>query len=901
MLRTGTKLLTGASAAAIILMISSPALAQDAAAATEQEDNDIVVTGTRASLQDALNIKRNASNVVDVITAEDIGELPDGNVAESLQRISGVQIERVQGAGARLRIRGLSALTLINGRELVGQAEPTSDGGNNRQFNFRNLASDFFETLEVSKSIRADQIEGALGGVVNLVTRKPTDLKEPLIAATILGNYADRAKDYGGSASLTVGDKFADDTIGFIASVVYDKSAVREDVFMVRGGFGAFDTGAATGFNFDADPALNEALKPVDIRFLIEDQKIERIGANAAVNWAPSENFDVRLDGTFLRLDNDWRRYFFRTLFDPTFLPGSLTLSDQGAITAGTFTNQRVQPDGRNYPERQTTFAGGLNANWRTGPVTLSYDTNFSKSTRRRVEQFLRFQGFDRATVKFDLNAANDLPSIALTNAAGGPFDITTPTGYFTELNFDRMFDGFQKKWEHKFDAKIEIDGSHVKAVNVGGRAAFTDAQDVLTQAFPQNPTPDNPAFFDTTTGRRRNVGEAPVSQFLSQSPGSLFNGFSGNIPRFWIGGQIGDIGINDPSENFTTSLNLRRDGFRLIPENFSAFEENTYAGYVSVDLAGELFSIPYAANVGVRVVNTRFASTGFVVSTTPSQLTIKSDYTDVLPAANLKLDVLDDLVVRLAAAKSLERAPFGNLIAGFNVDRSSGTARGGNPTLEPFRATQFDISLEYYPNKDGALALSGFHKKAQNFITTTTQVGQIPGLLRLDGGADFLITQPVNGGDATIKGFEVSAQQALTFLPGILSGLGFVANYTFTDVKTAQGDPFPLLSKHAYNLIAYYDRGDFDFRVAYSWRSRFNSFAEGGNAAQGFGLYEYTAAEGFLDASFSYDVTAAVKLRVEAFNLSKTLQRRYLETPANLRNLFVQDRRFAVGLRATF
>ncbi|WP_338425891.1 TonB-dependent receptor [Sphingopyxis kveilinensis] len=876
--------LSGSTLAAALL--AGPVFAQETGPGA---DNEIIVTGTRASLQDALDYKRRSDSIVDVITAEDIGELPDNNVAESLQRITGVQIEREQGAGARIRVRGLSANTLVNGRVLVGATD--------RQFNFRNLASDFFQTLEVSKSIRADQIEGALGGVVNLVTRKPTDLKERLLSTSLLGSYGERAEGAGLTGSLTYADKFADGRIGFIVALSYDRSKTREDNFMARGGFTPFDVGTDTGFNFDADPATNEALKPVDLRFLTEEQSLERTGINAALNWEAADNLDIRVDGLFLRLDNDWRRFFFRTLFDRTFVPGSLEISDVGVITAGTFTNQRVQPDGRNYPERTQTYQGGVNFDWRPGNFTVNADINYSRSERRRIEQFLRYQGFQNATVRYDLNSGNTLPDVILTTASGQPYDLHDPSGFFTELHFDRLFDGYQKKWEAKLDVALAVEKGPLQNLKAGVRISLTDAKDALYQSLPQSPAAGNPAFFEN--GQRRPITSAPISQFLGSPHSHLFAGFGGNIPRGWVAGNITDVGINDFSERFSNDLNLNPR--ELLADSFQNISENTYAAYGMADFGGDVFGISFAANIGARWVRTKLRSTGIVATPTYAFLTIENEYDDVLPAANIKFDLADNLIFRLAGAKSVERAPLNKLIAGFNLDRSSGSASGGNPLLDPFRANQFDASLEFYRSRDGAYSATFFYKDVKNFITTATETGEIPGFTLLDGSTEFLITRPVNGGPARIKGFELSAQEALTFLPGFLGGLGVVANYTYTDIKTATAEPFPDLSKHAYNLIGYYNRGPLDIRAAYSWRSRFASSAEGGNAAQGLGLYEYTAAQGFLDASVSYDISEAVRIRFEMFNITNTMQRRYLEKPENLRNLLVHERRFVVGARFAF
>lgn len=892
-------------AVAVLLMIG----AVSAQAQNNASLEEIVVTGTRSSLQDAIDYKRNASGIVDAISAEDIGELPDGNVAESLQRITGVQITREQGAGAQVRIRGLSAKTLINGREAVGQAAPGASGGTTRDFNFRNLNSDFFQTLEVAKSADASQIEGALGGVVNLVTLKPTTLTEPLMSVTISGNRSERAKETDYSYSAIFGNAFADDTLGVLFGVSFDNFSSREDNFLVRGGFRPFDVGFETGFDYGAGaPGTNDVLRPNDLRTLTEYQDESRVGINATVNWAPNDSFDLQLDATHNELDLDWERYFFRTLFVADYEPTSLVLSDIGAVTAGTALNQRVQPDGRRFPEEQKTTTAGLKASFVNDGWDATLDVSFSDSSRLRTEQFLRFEGYDpvtraarTATIDFDLLGPGDLPSFVLNNADGSAYDLTTPNLFRTELIFDREFDGDQDQFAVAGDFGRDLQIGDMTRLSAGFRSASGEFNEMLTQYFPFRPAAGNTAFFDPVTGSQFTLAEGPDGAYVGQSRGTIFSGFSGDLPRSWIAAQIPNVGVGSPNQQFRNDLNIEDAGFEVRADGTSMLEEDTLALYVMADFEGELGGRSYQANVGVRYVETELVSRGRTSGTDAIDVSISNDYDNFLPSASINIDMADRWKLRVAAASVVQRPPFADLLASFDLDRSAGTARGGNPNLDPFEANQLDVSAEFYRNPDALYSLAVFYKDVKNFTSLNTTFGEIPGVTRLDGGTEFVITQPVNGGSADVTGFEISAQEAFTLLPGFLSNTGMQVNYTYTDVDTDSGQPFPLLSENAWNVIGYYDDGPLNVRVAYSFRSEFFSSGEGGNAAQTQGLFEYTGDEGFLDMSISYKFNDHLKLQFEGFNLTETLQERYLENSGSPRNFGVFDRRFHLGAKYTF
>ncbi|QYU69440.1 TonB-dependent receptor [Leptolyngbya sp. 15MV] len=303
-----------------------------------------------------------------------------------------------------------------------------------------------------------------------------------------------------------------------------------------------------------------------------------------------------------------------------------------------------------------------------------------------------------------------------------------------------------------------------------------------------------------------------------------------------------------------------------------------------------------------MRYVQTRLTSAGLVTTPTGiAPISIDNDYDDWLPAANLQVGLRDDVKLRLAAARVIERPGVAQLATGFVINLSTATASSGTPTLQPFRADQFDVSLEWYTSRTGLISLAGFYKDVSNFVSLRTFTGTIPGVTRFDGGTDFLITAPFNAGGATIKGLEVGVQQGLEFLPGWLSGFGVIANYTLSDVDTDSGEPIARLSRHQVNLIGYYERGGLSARAAYNWRSRFALNGEGGNSVQGIGLYEYIADAAYLDATISYEFNRNLTLVLEGANLLNTREVRFTDIESRLRDLQLNERRFTLGARVRF
>lgn len=891
---------------ALILAGLCPAAAsaqtESAAPSTVEE---IVVTGIRQSLANSIVQKRGAAQIVDTITAEDIGKLPDENVAESIQRITGVQITRDRGEGLGVNIRGLSAQTTINGRVALGSR---ADGISVRDFDFRNLAADFFQTIEVFKSPMASQAEGALGGTVNLVTRKPLDLKERTFSIGAEMQYGDLSERFDPRASVFFADQLANDTVGVAMSASYSRRRLRSDFFQILGGWQRLNVNRDTGFDFNNDGVRTDVLRPTDLRLRTADDTRTRYGLDGSLQWKPSNQFEARLDGTYTRFENTIRNQFFRTLStnQSSFVASSLRIDEHGTLQGADYTNQQVEVDGRYEPEPIDSYTVGGNAKWKGDRLTVELDANISQTKRKLLSQFLRFVSLTPANVRYDFNGDDRPPTISLTTASGAPFSLTNGADYVPNLAQDRVIASDAKEQALRGDVKYRVDLGPVHLISAGGRATWRDVSFRVRTSANQATNRANPAFYDQVTGRRLTAADAPINQFNSSFPfsGGVFEGFGGSFPRSWLVQKYPEGALDTGSTQYLSNLKIRDFG-GLINSNQeqSDIGEDTFAGYLMADLKGQAMGVDYVGNVGVRYVRTNLSSAGLLtVSGVVSPVVIKNDYGDWLPAANLTFNLKEDLMLRLAASKVMERPDLSQLATGYNLNISSGVATSGNPLLSPFRANQYDVSLEWYTSRDSLISVAGFFKDVSNFVASKTFTGQIPGVTRLDGGVDFLITSPVNAGGATIKGFELGFQQHLdSLLPHALRGFGVVTNYTYSDAKTDSGQPIPRLSKHQVNLIGYFERDGLSARLAYNWRSRYALTGEGGNSSQAIGLYEYLQAQGFLDASISYDIGNRFTVVAEGANLLSTRDVRVTDISSRLRDLVINDRRFTLGVRAKF
>lgn len=901
------------SALAAVLFVAPSAFAQTAQgsqvadpAQEADEVEEIIVTGIRGSLRASIEQKRDADNIVEVITATDIGKLPDENVADSLQRMTGVQISREGGEGRAANIRGLAATTYINGRSA---ASP----GRTRDFDLRNLTADFFEAVEVSKSVLASQPEGTLGGSINLVTRKPLSFSDRTISAGLEATYSDFSEQWDPRGSFFIADRLTD-SFGASLGFSYSRRSIRQDAAFNQGGMQIGISPTTTGFDFNRDGVRNDYIRPNDYRFSSQLTERERIGGDITLQWRPAEDLLLRLDGTAARLVNDTTSAFMSVANGfATANASSIVVDSNGFLQSGTYRNSAVNVDGRYAPEVLNTHTIGFNGQWTPGNWTFTLDASTSAGDYQEVAQILRFGG-PLATVNVRPTGDASPYNVEILTSTGAPYDFFNEAQFVPNLTFDRLTLARQRNNIVTLDGMYRFDDGIFDNVKFGFRGSdflFTASESNIGNEF--NDT-TNPAFY--RNGVRLNASQMPFSSIVTRnfpSEGGFFSGESGTFPREWLTTVYTGQDVQNGSRNWRNLLNFNNRR-ALLPLSVARVEEETQGLWATTDIDTEWFGMRVRANLGVRVVQTDLTSSGFDAQSRP--ISVSNSYTDTLPAGNIRFDLSEDLVLRFAAAKILQRADLADLTTSFNVIPGGGTASIGNPNLLPYEATNYDAALEWYFSDDGLISGTIFYKDVTNFLISRTTLAEIPGYVPLNRppgdplGNQFFITQRINGSGATIKGIELSYQQPFTFLP--LEGFGTVLNYTFSDAETTTGAPYEGLSKNTFNVIAYYENGPVNARLAYNYRSEsaqtvglnINSNSLGsGIAADGrpIGLYQYLIPQGFLDASFSYQINDDIRFVVEGINLTDQQSVLYVENRSTVNEVIKTDRRVTVGVKMTF
>ncbi|MEP9403702.1 TonB-dependent receptor [Sphingomonas sp. VNH70] len=875
-----------AQAAAMPAAVRQPdAVAQEAppqppaAAPVEEPAEDIVVTGIRASLQQSLQAKRAAGNIVDVITAQDIGRLPDQNVAESMSRITGVQITRSQGEGSNFTVRGISQNRLeINGRTFLGPAA----GGN---ASLESLSPEVISSIVVAKSPSADMPEGALGATVNLKTKRPLDLKGLVVSGRAQGIYTDQADKLGYRGSALVSAPLTD-TLGVLGTVAYNRIDTR--------GY-TFDTGGWTRTNnIDAngdgvrDPGL---VRPNRLQAKIEQREQKRLTFNGALQYRPTDRWNIVLDATYTKLDEDRTPIHTQILLNDNVT--GATVSEQGTVTGGTYSGVTVRPLIYNAPSSLESTNVGFSTSYRGPVVEVSTDASYSKgSSSPAAGSSLTYIMVQRAgnvaNAATDFNAGRNVPRVDLT----GNFDTQDINRYRLTALFDGAILIDNEGYDGRVDFKIHTNFGPLSSIELGSRFEHLS----FYSEAPQNV----PSAASVLSRADRN-GDGILT--VDELPGVAYSGTAPFFPGVATGSLGGVLnGFVDPVA-VRSALGLptpAADTIALGRVSIKNVQQDTLALYAKANVDTSIGTMPFNGNVGVRYLSQERLSSGFLSDTQSASLKPTFDFW--LPSANAALLITDELTFRVAAAKVVARPGLNDVGISFIPLLVSRTGNRGNPNLRPFEATQYDASLEWYFAPSSAITAAAFYKNVDSFTINVTQEEFVPGLSETYG--TFQITQPVNGSAGKIKGFELSYQQSLRFLPGLLRNLGVQANYTFVDSSTPLIDEatsralaLPGLSKHSYNLIGFYEDDTVSLRAAYVYR---NGYLVGQGSAAAGGS-SYADGRGQLDVSAQINLTKNWRLLLEALNVTKSVERQYLQESERLLFSTREDRRIFFGIAATF
>ena len=971
-------MLMGASALVLCSALPAVAFAQTAPAADAQTVEEVVVTGIRASLKSAQEIKRNSEQIVDSITAQDIGALPDRSVSEALQRIPGVTLQRTNenrdparlaSEGGGVFIRGLSWVrSETNGRDIFS-------ANNGRALSFEDVSADLLAGVDVYKNPSAELIEGGIGGIVNLRTRKPFDSAKRLLAFSADYNYADLRDKGFVSGNALYSDRWDTNIgeIGLLVSGSIGNIGNRTDSVQT----GRFEERVLTTNDNLAAVGKNVGDKvyiPNSIGWRRIDWQQKRTAFSGALQWRPNDQWEASFQVLTAKADpHDIENALGDTDGGYAATGTGFKYDSQGAITNGTINNFHLTADSRYGEQHKKTEDYAFNVKFTPNDRwAFSADAQYIKS-HASVLSMTAFTQMDPAvpsSLTFDIGG--DEPVLKLNQAT----DTTrTKSAYWWAAAMDHIEDNSADSKAVRADAEYTFeDDSWLKSFRFGVRGTDKSATtrqtgynwSLLSRQFWSGQNDAAPVYL-TQTGydpAHQNAGLPNQSELFTYD-----NFFRGNVQLPGVAWFPTEALVGSGTQQAYSYLkNTEGAGWGWAPLTEASYANAKPAGdnpNGGTNNQGEKTKAIYAllrfgndtspigrmdGNVGVRVVKTEVdGGTGVVTITQPAgNCTVNcttynnllafaagsitggssnNSYTDVLPSANLRFFLTDDLQLRLAAAKAIVRPTFSQMQSytnlGFNFLADGVTLKpapdgmtgsGGNPQLKPTKSNQFDASLEWYFAPASSLTFAAFYKDISDYIfmgngqESYTSGGQT---------YSFLVSRNMNGSKGTIKGFELAYQQFYDFLPGPLSGLGLQANFTYVDSnggkntaininETAQLDgaadqtlPLEGLSKTSYNVAVVYEKYGISARLAYNWRERYLLTTSAANIQRPVWSEDY----GQLDGSILYSITPQYKIGVQASNILNA--RTYLDVGgaafAPRYSWTDTDRRVAVLLRASF
>lgn len=928
---------------------ATPQEAAPTASPAPQADggSDIVVVGLRASLSNARGIKRNASGIVDAISTQDIGKLPDTNLAESLQRITGVSIDRSGGEGAFITVRGFGPefnTVLINGRQLATPTDPSQASG--RAFSFDTLASELVAGVEVYKSSTARYQSGGVGSTVNIKTARPFDYKGFKLFAAADGNYDGNAEKGAPDASFLLSNTFGEGRFGVLLSGSYQHrftklNQAQTDGWLVNPGVPAAQVNGGRGTVSASNPQGNIFIpQNFDSRVTREDR--ERIGGTVVLQYRPSDDLTVTADGLYTRFTNTTDARSYGHWFTASNLTGVTT--DANGIATDLTQTSGIASDfhDKKFDKRTNTYAAGLNVEYKITPqLSVSVDGTWSVAKEEPNggrQAYLALLGYltgsdryrsDGSTLPYTVET---LPSFASSSNPCG--SAVTNSGTPASGNIVgagqplcqhvMLLRGFGIKDEvgqlrTDFSYKSDDAEGLVKA-SWGGYFSH-DRKDTSLYSN------DGGTGCTTCGYNLPSPSGVPIGVFSAGS--GFLSGVSGSnrLPTQWqtFDGDALFAAITQQQRatnpNFTFAPPLVND---------TVVTERVLGGYLETEFRGALADRPFSLVAGVRVENTATDVNGLATAYT-ALVTLANDqtqygsassgttrtighasYTDILPNLAFRWDLTDRLTARFATSQTITRptleqlSPVTTLVT---LRPGNFAASRGNADLKPFKSNNLDLSLEYYFGQSNYISLGGYFKNVNDFIVlnqTSGPVRNATGGSLLDPvtnlPAQFTITAPVNGQSATVTGLEAAWQQSLWE-----TGFGFQINGTLVH-SNRKLNPQDLTNKFALtglsnsaNAVLFYDKNGIEARVAYNWRDHFLQYLAPPPLNGAGQAVTQVRAYSQIDASLIYRINKHVSVFAEGVNLTNSKALKYAYYTSQF--LYAEDtgRRFKSGVRVNF
>ncbi|HVU35363.1 MAG TPA: TonB-dependent receptor [Opitutaceae bacterium] len=892
-----------------VLLGAAPLLAQTtpattAAVAAQPKSDDTVVldqytvTGVRASLISAQELKQNAPELVDSIVAEDIGKFPDNTVADALQHVAGIQVSRAAGEANTVVIRGLPNIeTTVNGYEVFT--------GTSRGVALQDIPAELVAGVDVYKSIGPDKVEGGVAGLIDVRLHRPFDFPGLAVSATGRGIYATQAKKDSYNLSGLVSNRWKlanGGEFGALIDVSYARVQYEDQVVDNYVHFGA------NGEQFDlaTDPSGVRGYYADNFGIQLSPGDRKRTGVSAMLQWKPNSETEFYWDNLYTRYDNQHITDFFIGIpswANAGFYINNVTLYPAGydgynvpekydaAGTPARFVksltahNTNTLTSKQSYHDKTDTYQGAFGGKWDNGTVKVSGEVSYNVSTFRPRSVIL-----DTGTVT---------PSFSITYNDNNASSVTTSGIDYTNVNnffLTQLFDQWQRSHSVQYavrgDVLYRLSNSLIRSLQGGLRYAERDVN---------YHSANNGGIFKWDAAAANSIpglgrisssepfigsGQINVRHWWSADENFLLNNTDVLRPIF---GQPLGLPPADPSKTFLD-------------------KEKTTAFYAMANYSTNLGDLPIDGLFGARFVNTDDSLGGFQRQTVGGSTTggyvltnVSRKRWETLPTATARIHLMPDLQLRGSITKTITRPDFGSLNPALSLTSPGptlpGQGSGGNPDLSPIKSTNYDLSLEYYPSKTSMAAVTPFYRTLDGYIQSYGSSENI-------GGSFYTVTRPRSTHNGYLEGVEAQYQYFFDFLPDPFKGLGFQANYTYIKGETEnpltnEKQPIAQVSKDNYNLILIYEHGPFSSRLAYNWRGRFiDSFNQSGIQP----TTVWVQPTKRLDFSASYAITKDVTVTFDATNILKS---KYHDNFGNLpmfaRDVRSYDSTYELGVRCRF
>lgn len=861
-MRLRTLIRCSGSAAAIAL-VAAPAWAQEAPAPTPEAQEtpaepteEVVVSGYRQSLESQQNIRRNSTQIVDAIVAEDIGKLPDIAVSDTAARIPGVQVERSGGEAGRVLVRGLpDFVTTYNGREIF-TAET-------RSVALQDFPSGAIGAIEVFKTSTANLVEPGLAGLINVRSRRPFDFADFHVAGSAWLTYTYQARDYNPNGNIMVSDRWdvGGGEIGALLGLSYTSMHYRDS------------TRSNTDFVAGGGPGGTQF--PDIQRVTYDEGDRERPSVNGAIQWRPSPGLEFYVEGLYQGFRNKLSsREMEAALWGGSGFSNAVTVPDRpDLLESATVTNpRRVQGYQGGTYNKTDTFQVAVGGGFETGPLKVTADVARTDSTFTGSTASVDYAFAGPQTIVFDTNADSG-DGGAVFSIPG--FDASNPANYVYRGFYEEAQQAKGKDWQARVDVTYETEMPWVRAFEAGVRYTDRDARREYGNRYfdregdrrPFSAVPLNYELFEA--GFRGADPQPGIVTWLSPT----YDSIRANLEQLRAFNQPGLTGAPAPDPQQTWDANEK---------HFAAYGQVRYeiplGGEASIDgtiglrytrsdldLSGTRFVLPAGGGPGVQtptVVERRFEAW--------------------LPNFNARIRFTPQIQARFAVTETQTRPNFIDLRASGTLDRPNTngcldltpipagcyrTGNGGNPFLNPLTSRNYDAALEYYFSRNGFVSVSVFHRDMKGFIEGNTFTGTLP------DGTPLRLNSPVNAGNGRIRGFEIQGSTFLDFiglpqfgLQGNLTNLDARSDFNYDDGLNPDGSPLIrtvnrellFVSDWSANAAVFYEANGLYARLAYNWRSAFPLTYQ----RRGDHLYtEEADPVQRLDLSVSYDLMPAVTL----------------------------------------